>query len=288
MSSYFRTIQVGRVAATIISEGTGTWAMDLALDLPASEWRPFVETDGRDRMPIGINLVLLTLPDSDGGSTHVLIDAGCGEPTPQNLAMEAALEVARTPGIDGALAELGLSPGSIDLVAFTHAHGDHLAGAVVEREGRFQPRFPRARYLLGAPDVRDRMARGMWGDLANRWLDALAGANRLDLIEGSQSVAPGVDYLPAPGESPGHGLYRVESEGEVLYVLGDLFHHPAEVTHLDWAPVRRDRARLRESRQMLIDRALAENALLLATHLPFPGLGRLRRNGDTTTWEVAV
>jgi hypothetical protein len=39
-----------------------------------------------------------------------------------------------------------------------------------------------------------------------------------------------------PGETPGHLIVRVESDGQRCYLVGDLLHHGCEVVHLDWAP----------------------------------------------------
>ena len=58
------------------------------------------------------------------------------------------------------------------------------------------------------------------------------------------------------------------SQGQTLYCLGDLFHHPVEVEQpawtVKWADAYTDLAR----RQWLIQAALQENALLVAAHMP--------------------
>ena len=61
------TFQLGDARGTVISEGTGFWPMELALDLPEHVWRPFVATDGRNRMPMGFNLALVCLGSTVGG-----------------------------------------------------------------------------------------------------------------------------------------------------------------------------------------------------------------------------
>ena len=52
-------------------------------------------------------------------------------------------------------------------------------------------------------------------------------------------------------------MARVHSAGESFYYVGDLFHHPCEVEHLDWVSPGRDRAAVRASRERLIAAAVA-------------------------------
>ena len=106
-------------------------------------------------------------------------------------------------------------------------------------------------------------------------------------MDAEREVAPGVAMLPAPGESPGHCLVRVRSAGATFYFLGDLFHHPCEVAHLDWVSGGRDAAAMRASREALIAAALPADALLMTTHMPFPAFGRLRETPDGVRWEEA-
>src|SRR2546427_8867771 len=41
------------------------------------------------------------------------------------------------------------------------------------------------------------------------------------LVEGNRTLTPAVQLIAAPGESAGHQLVRVQSEGQTLYCLGD-------------------------------------------------------------------
>jgi hypothetical protein len=45
-----------------------------------------------------------------------------------------------------------------------------------------------------------------------------------------------------------------------------------------------DPAQAIRSRDDIFGRAIAANALLMATHVPFPGLGRVIRHGDQWAW----
>lgn len=115
--------------------------------------------------------------------------------------------------------------------------------------------------------------------LEARTLGVLHAAGLLELAPGAheREIVPGVRIVPAPGETPGHQVVRVESEGQVAYCLGDLFHSVEEVARPEWMAVWADRAAMAASRRALVDAALAEDALLIAAHIP--GAGRLVAEG---------
>jgi glyoxylase-like metal-dependent hydrolase (beta-lactamase superfamily II) len=104
----------------------------------------------------------------------------------------------------------------------------------------------------------------------------------LRLLEGNELVAPGLDILSAPGETKGHQIVRVHSEGETAYIVGDLFHHAVEVEHPDWMVLWADPETMRTTRRWVLDQALAENALLIAAHIAAPG--RIRQTGSSLQW----
>ena len=89
--------------------------------------------------------------------------------------------------------------------------------------------------------------------------------------------------IAAPGETPGHQIVRLHSQGKTLYLLGDLYHHVVEVEQPGWGVKWSDIATAQASRQAFAQRALAEDALLIATHIW--GVGRLQPGSDGVTWE---
>jgi hypothetical protein len=76
----------------------------------------------------------------------------------------------------------------------------------------------------------------------------------------------------------------VESEGAVAYYLGDLFHHPCEVEHLDWLMPSADLASLLKSRRAVLSRMVDEGAIGMFTHGEFPAWGRPAGAGDGYRW----
>ena len=103
----------------------------------------------------------------------------------------------------------------------------------------------------------------------------------LELVDGNLDLTPEVRILAAPGESPGHQIVRVHSQGQTLYCLGDLFHHPVEVEQPAWMVKWADAYTNLTSRQWLIQAALQENALLVAAHMP---VGRVEGTLANPRW----
>jgi glyoxylase-like metal-dependent hydrolase (beta-lactamase superfamily II) len=277
---YVASRTVGDAVVTAISDGSGHSSIMRALLVPRETWRALVPADEHDEIILGYNVAHVRL-----GAASVLIDLGFDDPSPES--QWRAPRHLRSPGVVAGLASIGVTPEQITHVAITHAHGDHVAGGTVERDGRRIPRYPNARHYLGRADWEGNPVRAQPDSLLARHLGPVADAGLLELVDSEREIAPGIAILPAPGESPGHCIVRVTSAGSTFYFLGDLFHHPVEVIHRDWVASNHDAAALRASREQLIGAALASDALLQATHLPFPGFGRLRATPDGVRWEDA-
>jgi glyoxylase-like metal-dependent hydrolase (beta-lactamase superfamily II) len=266
-AAFVDTRRVGDATVSVVSDGGFTWAPQLSA--PEAEWRRAMpEANARGEVFLGHNMVLIRLPGA-----AILVDAGLDDPGPDSPWMPPRAR--RSPGVEQGLARLGVRPEDVTHVVLTHAHGDHIAGATVLRGGERRPRYPRARYLLGRRDWDGNAALDQPDSLVAQHLGTLRRLDRLDLIGAETEVAPGVTLLPSPGDSPGHHAVRVESAGERLYAVGDLFHHACEVQHPAWISPGRDGDASRASRQRLSAAAAAEGATVVFTHEHFPPWGRI-------------
>jgi glyoxylase-like metal-dependent hydrolase (beta-lactamase superfamily II) len=268
-SSYVASRAIGKATVSVISDGLGRSTVIKQLTVPEPEWRAAVpEADAAGEIAIGDASILIDLGFDDPPGSQ------WGPPRHQ-----------RSPGVEAGLATLGVTPEAITHVLITHSHGDHIAGgAVPDGAGGWRPRFPNARHLIGRADWEDSPARQQPDSLLNRHLGPVAESGLLDLIDHDTSVVPGVTLVPAPGESPGHCLVQVQSGSDDFWFLGDLFHHPCEVAHLSWVSQGRDQAAMLASRQKLVAAALVSDALLVASHIPFPGFGQVKETSAGLRW----
>jgi glyoxylase-like metal-dependent hydrolase (beta-lactamase superfamily II) len=220
------------------------------------------------------------------GSELVLIDAGCGP-----------LMGAAAGRLVPALAAAGLRPEQITAVVITHAHRDHFGG-LLDAERR--PVFPQAQIFIGrrehefwmtsAPDLSGMAvppeAAGDFVLGAQTALGALK--DRLQLVSGGDRILEGLELLDTPGHTPGHLAVMIGSGDEQLLHFADVAHHHAlSFARPGWRfAFDTDPAQAAETRRRVFDRAAADGVRVFGTHLPFPGLGRVRRAGEA--FEFAI
>lgn len=275
--SFVSSRPIGQAIVSIIRDGAFPWAPEILA--PEDEWRAAIpEADSSGVLMIDMNVAHVRI-----GGFSILIDVGVGDASPE-LSRRRPHYVP-TPGVVAGLASIGVRPEDITHVVITHAHGDHFEGVTIERDGERVPRFPNARYLLGRDDWVGNPMRDTADSGHVQHLGTLERLGALELIDGDAEVVPGVTILHTPGESPGHAVVRVRSSGQSFYYLGDLFHHPAEISHLDWVSPGRDQSAARASRERIIGEAGAESSVMVFTHHPFPGWGRIVARGDDFAWE---
>ncbi len=274
MTEYVSTRQVGDASVTVIHDATDLWIP--GWQAPEDEWRlAMPEADAAGEMPFDMSVFHIAL---DGAS--VLVDLGFGDAPERYMKRTPHW---RSPGVVAGLATVGVRPEDVTHVVITHAHGDHIMGATVGREA-VAARFPRARHLVQRAERASRSAPEWASAPEQEQFGALARLDLLDVVDGDIAVAPGIDMLLAPGESPGHAVVRVRSAGATFYCLGDLFHHSAEVEHLDWLPAGRDPVASATSRRRFVDEAIASHAVLTFTHRPFPCWGQIVGGGASQRW----
>lgn len=276
------TRQVGEATITVITDGEMLW--EPRFPVPEAEWRAALpDADTQGRIWIGLNVVLVRL-----GEALVVIDPGCDAP---DSAWQTSLPqiwpdwpIRRTAGLDVALAGLGIDPNSVTHVVITHPHGDHYPGVCREQDGELVSRFPNAQHFMGRADWEGNPNRNDPASHIQR-LAVIDNAGQLHLIDTDTEIAPGVAVLPAPGESPGHVVVRIETGAAPVYVLGDLVHHGVEVAHPAWNPPHADHGPLMASREWVYPLLADAGAHALYAHEPFPAWGRIVRAGDGYRWE---
>ncbi len=271
-----QTVPIGKITATIINIG------NVQEDL-----NPWFKPSAADRAAYpGLFDKPAQLPIY---STHlatptasVMVDAGAYDYPPDSPLLIPGYTP--PPDLLTSLRAAGIDPAGVDHVIITHAHGDHF-NALTELTGdTWVPVFPNAQHYLGRgdweriqPDLADPTS------LQSRTLGVLHQRGQLQLVDAETEVVDGITILPAAGESPGHQVVRVHSEGETFYCLGDLYHHPLEVEQPAWMPPWNDGETNRRNRATLNEAFLREDARLLASHIA--GVGKLTRRATGYTWQ---
>ena len=270
-------IRLGRFAVTALTDGYA----DMPYDYFPGRSAPEVETAASAQItarPSGVRFLFNQYLVEDG-ERRILIDAG------------AAGSIGQTGQLPQALAALGLKPGQIDAVIVTHMHQDHMGGLVLGGKNQ----YPEAELYIDRRDVTH------WTDPAKRngapdFLqtsfrmaeEVVRLYPRLQAIDGEREIAPGVSIVDLTGHTPGHIGVRIEDGGKSLIMVSDMIFpvvHPAatDVFFL----FEQDRNAAKAMRDRFFPRAASEGALIAATHMPFPGLGRVVSDRGQMRWEVA-
>jgi glyoxylase-like metal-dependent hydrolase (beta-lactamase superfamily II) len=286
--------RLGAMEVTIVNDG--------GFALPAEVWAPDVKEEERKRYFAARHLPVDAIPLQlcpvliDTGTERILVDTGMGPPP----------EVAPDSGwLTRRFSVTGTTPEAIDVIVLTHGHADHYGGLMDPATGK--SRFSNAEVVIARaelefwtdPNVSSQnpgIAETYGGmEEFEAYVARTAGVlnavgERLRPIEPGEEIAPGVRSIDSAGHTAGHIGLLAESKGEQLLLLGDAitnvhvaFEHPRWRFLYDDNGEQAIRTRLQ-----LLDRAASEGLLLSGYHFPFPGVGRVFRDGDAYRWLAGV
>ncbi|WP_424959242.1 MBL fold metallo-hydrolase [Hyphomicrobium sp. 1Nfss2.1] len=182
------------------------------------------------------------------------------------------------------LAPAGFTPDQIDVVVLSHGHIDHVGGIM---EGG-KPLFPNARYVIAATEYDYWAQEGVHtSDLAKLMAgvfrtNVVPVRDRISFIKPGDDVVGGIRSMAAPGHTPGHLAFMIESDGKNMLFWGDCAHHQvASLARPDWhCMFDSDKEQGATTRKRIYDLAAAERIPVQGYHMPFPSLGYVERRQE--------
>lgn len=279
-------VRVGDIDVLVVSDGVlplpssmmahnadpavrAAWLNDMFLPPDAFDWP--------------LNAVLVR-----SGRQTILIDAGLG--------FDPDLHLPRAGQLINRLEAAGIDLQSVTDVVLTHMHMDHIGGLLVD--GVKDQLHPDLRIHVAAAEVKfweapdfshTNMPQGFPDALrstAKRFVNEYR--SQLRTFEDECEVAPGVVVRRTGGHTPGHSVVRLASGGDGLTFAGDAvfavgFDQPDWHNGFEHDPEEAVRVRVGLLRE------LAESGeMLVATHLPFPSVGRVAAAGDVFRWVPVI
>jgi len=187
----------------------------------------------------------------------------------------------------------GYTPEQVDLVLITHMHPDHVNG-LLTADGKVA--FPNARVMVASKEseywLSEATAKAAPKDeqpffaMARQAAAPYRAANRWLALDEKAPIVPGITAVPLPGHTPGHTVFQVESREQRMLVVGDMLHvHAAQLANPGVAiGFDTDSPKAVANRTTLLRRAANERAWIASAHLPFPGIGRMRAEGQGYAW----
>lgn len=277
-------VRVGDIDVLVISDGVlplPTQTMSTNAD-PTARAAWFKEMFlGPDAFDWALNVLVVR-----SGEQVILVDAGLGGQFPG---------FPRAGQFPKRLEAAGIPLSSVTDIVITHMHMDHIGGllvdevkrklradvrihvAAIEVEFWTSPDFTYTDMPAPVPDVLRATAQQFM----------VLYKDNLHTFDDEQAVAPGVVAKLTGGHTPGHSVVYVNSGGERLTFAGDALF-PVAFEHPDWHngfehdPEESVRVRVR-----LMNEAAASGELFVATHLPFPSVGRVVVKGEAFRWVAA-
>lgn len=249
--------------------------------LRASPWLYPHFVDESDTMILSIHALLVEAP-----GLRLVVDTCIGNDKPRpGMTGPAGLST----GFLTAMAEAGWTRESVDAVVCTHMHVDHVGWNTMKDGDRWVPTFPNARYLFGRIEFehwsgeKDEGMQAILSDSVQPILDA----GLAEFVDLDHVISPQVRLIPTTGHTPGHVSVRIESEGAVAVITGDMSHHPCQMAHPDWSPgFDSDPKAAAVTRARMFAEWADEQLLVIGTHYAAPTAGHVKRDGAAFRFEV--
>jgi glyoxylase-like metal-dependent hydrolase (beta-lactamase superfamily II) len=193
--------------------------------IPKPLWERRAPSDERNRIRMAMRPLLVR------GEKTMIIDAGAGDKMGPKSEEIYAIDRARN--VSDGLADAGLTEADVDIVLASHLHFDH-AGGFTRRDasGDLVAVFPRARYIARTGEYADAIRpneRNRASYLAENYVP-LREAGVLDLVDGDETIMPGVRVRRTGGHTMHHQIVMIESGGRTAVFAADLI---PTVAHID-------------------------------------------------------
>ena len=191
----------------------------------------------------------------DTGSEVILVDTGLPAEFPDMAAdPEAGIFVgSKIKTYLEALADLGYKPEQVSKILITHKHADHT--------GELRA-FPNAQIICSAAEAEADEIKPFHPTVA-----AFADGPFFE-FPASQRIAPGVTYLPAPGQTKGNSIVAVETDGLFWLIHGDVTYTDVALYENKLSVVFEDKAAARETLDRCRAFCRARPTVWLGTHTP--------------------
>ncbi len=182
-----------------------------------------------------------------------------------------------TPYLDR-LQHAGVAAEEIDIVLCTHLHADHVGWNTIQRDGRWVPTFPNARYLFSRreceywdaahnPAMRDDPRRGIYTDSV---LPVVESGQAL-LLDDEHAIDAHMHIEPAPGHTPGHVILRLREGDREAVFCGDAIHHPLQIYAPHWHHMADEQPmEATATRRRILEECAEQRAWLFPAHFGAP------------------
>ncbi|MGO9451246.1 MAG: MBL fold metallo-hydrolase [Candidatus Binataceae bacterium] len=213
------SLEIGAFKVAFLTDGL--WRNDggcMMGVVPRELWKHNHPPDERNRIRLNLTCPLITR-----GSDAILVDTGIGN---RLDSVERKIFDHGDGWLLDHLRALGMEPGDVTAVVVSHLHFDHCGGLVRRRNsGVLEPAFPRAKIFVQKGELEiARDPRNERLHAAYRHAIEILEPNkaRLEAIEGTLEIIPGVTAIPTGGHTRDHQIARVLDGASSFIHLADI------------------------------------------------------------------
>jgi glyoxylase-like metal-dependent hydrolase (beta-lactamase superfamily II) len=191
----------------------------------------------------------------------------------------------------------GYAPEQVDRVLVTHLHSDHVGGLTTQDGKRV---FPNADVFVSkvesdfwlSPEIAANAAKDVqpFFQSAQAIAAPYIKAGKWHTFSDSDVLDDGIKIVSLHGHTPGHSGYEFSSKGKTILFWGDIIHQQlAQLSHPDITVVFDiDHTAAAATRNHLLPTLASEGSMIAGPHMPFPGIGRLRKEANGYVWAPVI
>lgn len=281
----FHRFQLGDLELTIVTDGyllMSPVQPAMAPNVKPDSVKALLEYNFRPTTGVDLGMNILVIRK---GQQLMLIDSGTG------FAPDG-----HTGWLPKSLKDAGFATENVTDIILTHGHNDHIGG-LLDQQGGFV--FPNATLHMAKTEyeywLSDKVSltkskysdKAMWAKMLTERRNILTAIrSRVQLFDAPAELFGCLRLEPAPGHTPGHTLVHVFSGKEELVHIADMVHSDVLLfPHPEWGFFGDTDFEMAVATRKRVLAVLAEGKKkVFAYHLPWPGMGHVRREGKGFAW----
>jgi glyoxylase-like metal-dependent hydrolase (beta-lactamase superfamily II) len=281
----YHRFQLGELEMTVVTDGHIVMSPVqpfFAPMAPAAEVTKLLQDNFRSTKAVDLGMNILVIrKDKD----VILIDTGAGFGFGPDSGW-----------LPQSLKDAGIGLQEVTQIVITHAHPDHIGG-LFNKDGQlifpgaqvYLSEIEHAFWLSDKPDFsKSKFSRKeMLAKLLVATREALTALkDRLHLFSDKDVLFGCLRLQLAAGHTPGHTLVRVFSGNEEMVHIADLLHSDVLLfPHPEWGfDGDTDFELAAATRRKVMEALAADRTKVFSYHLPWPGIGHVKKKGDAYEW----
>ena len=219
-------------------------------------------------------------PSDRPGSLFIHVNPFLIETEKELLVLDTGLGMNNSNGdliIHENIRSAGHSPEDVTKGLMSHLHYDHSGGMVWNRDGKLEPAFPNAEYVVNRQEWETAFSSNS-KSYRTEIFDVIQRSGQITFVESNGILTDEISYELTGGHCEFHQVFHVLSNGEHYFFGGDILPEPEQLIRNFIAKYDFDGRLAKELRTEYGKKAAAENWICLFYHSKGTTAGRVTEN----------